>query len=614
MITFEFNFNLGKFVARVEKGSANFSQIVWWLKSHYSKYDSIYRVWTCSNEMTTKYYMEELSIYTEIKISDEDKFLLDNMLYPKDNSLFHSKIKLDKDYFKTHPVLEGKSGYEKYQEQVIKYCLGQNKAIIDLGVGHGKSYIIITVLHHLLTQGKADKAIFICRPEGVSNIKLEILIFLNGLVTENDIGIVDTQNRNIMDFFDKKIIITNYNTFRLSVNHYQKLNKKGKKIAKNPEKLQIDFSSFGSNIALILDEVQSIKNPSAIINNSLFIHIEYFKYIYGMSGSLGYKMVDYYGVLRAIARETIPYSPSVWKNYMCDSRGNYRPERILEFKNTLLNKYIISFPDAIKVAPIYRKNIILDMTPEMRKLYMAFIEKFITQKRDKEGKEVGNKELQNAFFYLLQFTCTPETVKDAFGFAWSIKKDPKYDALQSIIEKEVDENNKKLIIWVSYPLAGNLLKENLIKYNPLLITGDVKNTVKREDRFEEVQNWRKDDTRKIAIFSYVLKTSINIPEATRVVYWDVNPDNDHLVQSSGRTRRANSTEQTIAYHLLYDKSIDIYVQSYILASKAKVKETMMDKKEFSLEELKTVFNSKYVDNYALLEAQEEGESILNESD
>lgn len=598
MINFQFNFDLGRFTIKITKDSnaSSFTEIVSWLKQHYTKYDSKSHSWICDNEMTAKFYLEELKSFSDIYISDDDKYLLDNLIYPKDNNLHKYKVKLEKDYFKKFPILKGKEGFENYQEDTIKFLLSQNKGIVDLGVGHGKTYIIASVLYHLLVQGKIDKILFVCRPEGVLNMKLELLVFLQDIITEQDIAIVTTANREIENYFDKKIIITNYTTFRLSTQYYhaQKTKRKG---VKRPEKKVIDFNKFSSNLPIILDEVQTVKNDKSQVSNAIAIHAEDFKYIYGLSGSLGYKIEDYYGVLRIMANESIPYSPSIWRNYMMDALGKYRPERVLEFKEKLLSRYLISYPDAIKVAPIHHKNIILEMGDKMRRLYMDFVEKFILQARDVNGgEEITSKKIETSFFFLMQFTSTPELLKEKFNLSWSIKNDPKLEALKSIIDMEVDSDNRKMIIWVTYPKTGELLKEILASYDPLLITGDTKKTVEREDRFDAVQVWRKDPNKKIAIFSYVLKTSLNIPEATRVVYWDVNPDNDNLVQSGGRTRRANSTEQTIAYHLMYDGSVDIYVMFNILLKKGNMKRALTDS-ELTLSDMKKIFNAKYVDNY-----------------
>jgi len=152
-----------------------------------------------------------------------------------------------------------------------------------------------------------------------------------------------------------------------------------------------------------------------------------------------------------------------------------------------------------------------------------------------------------------------------------------------------------VILWTIYPRTANLLAKALKKYKPLVVHGEESTSVKKEDRAKVVDAWKKDPEQKLAIFSYVLATSINITEVNRQLYFDNTLDSDPRDQSLGRTRRATSKEPTITVYLLYDKSIDIYVYFNILEAKSTVKRTLNARGEVSLDLFKKVFNAKALD-------------------
>jgi hypothetical protein len=468
--------------------------------------------------------------------------------------------------------------------------------------------MISTIAYHLFKYGKIDCLLYLCKYEGSVNTKLEILRFFNGLIDESDIKVVT--ERNIEDFFDKKILIMTYNNLRMATTFYHGNVRVLKKVSnkktpkkinkpKHPTKSTIRFDQWGSKRMIVCDEGQLIKNATTQIFNCVNIHKEFFEYRSVLSGTLGYKVTDYYSICKFLSNEIIPYSHSVWLHYMEEPESGYKhvliPERVKEFKERVINKFIFSVPDCLKAPPLLEKKVFLDMSKTMVKKYQQFINSSILKARENNGGiELKGKNFPVLFPYLLQFTSSPALLSEEFGYDWDIGDDPKFKATLSLLENWIDENKQKVIIWTGYPNIGNLLKEKLSKYKPLVITGDLKNTVKMEERFEEVQKWRADPFRNLAIFSYVLSTSINIPEVNKVLYWDVISDADPRNQSKGRTRRATSTEQTEMIHLIYDKSVDVYVTHQILQTKTDVKNLMNSNKDLSLDEYKLIFNASAV--------------------
>lgn len=608
MIRIYFSFDTGLFHLSFPKSHIYFDDLVAFCKAQHLRYFPVYKEWGEEKAIRVMRYLDELKAYGEIQISEEDQYLISDSIYPAPKNLIRTKFPLDQEFLKKFSPIVGKPGFEDFQLQCIRHGLSQNHAIFDVGVGHGKTYIQTSILHHLLWKNKADKFLWVCKFEGLLNTKLEILRFLGEHFSEDDIAIVTTENRCIEDFFDKKVIIISYNTFRLASMYYyseahkpkrakkpkSKVLPKKKAVPKRPRQGYINFSSWGEKRVLIMDEGQSLKHHETQINHHIKLYSDQFWYQYVLSGTLGYSLGDYFSICKIFCDDLIPFTPSDWKDYVYgkDRRQVTTPipERAKEFKERVIDRYQISFHDAINVPDMIEKEIYLEMTSEMKSLYRKFVEKALERTRGDE--EVEGMQLANVFPYLLQFTSDPSLVASEFGSSWDFRDSPKIEAVLSLLETWIEEQDKKVIIWTGYPRIANALGVLLKKHKPLIIHGDEKTSVRREDRSALVEAWRRDPESKLAIFTYVVSTSINIPEVNRQIYFDNITDADPRDQSKGRTRRATSTEPTISVYLLYNQSLDIYVYYEILKKKSSVKKVLNSRGELSLEDYKKVFNAK----------------------
>jgi SNF2 family DNA or RNA helicase len=408
------------------------------------------------------------------------------------------------------------------------------------------------------------------------------------------------------NYFDKKVIVTNYTTFRLSNEYYHIIKQKIKKKKKDGTKLPkvkaggayIDFSKWGKpeELFIILDEGQSIKNYDSQQSQSLHYHKKYFDYRGVLSGSLGYKVLDYYSICKFLIPETIPYSYSEFRDYLTvrDSYGKtVKPVKVKEFKEKVLNELQISFnKDVLDLPPFIEEEIYIKMNDKMRNLYKSFIDQSVIDLVKKKEQELSGHQLENAFMYLSMFTSDPLLVKDKFNFSWEITDNPKTEIVDSMLDQMINNENKKTIIWCNYPRVINELKLVYKKYDPIVIHGDEKTSVKRLERDKTIQEFRTNNNKHLMICSYVLNSSIDLYEATRQIYWDNITDNDKRDQSKLREWRLGQKEAVKSYYLLFDNSIDIYIYNEILLKKGNVRNLMINKKELTLEDYKAVFNAK----------------------
>jgi hypothetical protein len=162
--------------------------------------------------------------------------------------------------------------------------------------------------------------------------------------------------------------------------------------------------------------------------------------------------------------------------------------------------------------------------------------------------------------------------------------------LKSLVEKYVDEEHRKIIIWGSHPSVLNKIAKVFEKYKPLVVHGDESTSLKRSERMTEVNKFKSDPNTKMLICNYVLATSISLIEFTAQVYWDLTSDIDSWVQSKKRFQGPLQKEKVITHHLLFDKTIDNYIYYDVLLQKSKVKDAISNKENLSLEDYKAIFN------------------------
>lgn len=598
------NINTGQFHININESSLKseiFNTIYLLLKNHYHlSYDSKLKEWYTKDAMLMMACLIDLQAYDTVEISEEDKEFIKDFIYPDDPEFKIVKKSIPADFIKEFPPLIGLPGKEDFQLKAMKKGIERNRLILDIAVRHGKTYITCGILYSMFQNNEVDKVLIVCRPEGLENFRIELLKFLHKYLTEEDIVIVDKKHRNIEEYFDKKIIISSYSTFRLSGAYYNTLkNKKSK--ARKPEKETINFASWGNKRTLILDEAQSINNHDSLQSHFLHLYKNNFYKRILLSGSLGYKFLKYYSLISFLLPNSLPYSFTVWSKYLTKSNShprdlfkpsNLKAEQVKEFKEKLIDKVQVSYHNCLPFTQNHENFIYIRMNEDMRKLYREFVESELKELLKDEVKVKTNKLIPR-FPYLIQFTSDPTLLKDKFKIgAWKLEDNPKIDVLSSLIEKHVDENKEKIVIWCKSPHMINLLAEHYKSYNPYKIHGVEKTSVKRDERIDELNDFKKSTTRHILFSNYVLSTSISMVEATTQIFYDLPLDNDPFEQSKARITGPLQKKETNTYYLMFNNSVDIYIWKNLLTMKQNVKDILSSKEELDLEDYKEIFNAK----------------------
>ena len=561
-----------------------FEDCVQIFKLNYLKYDSSTKEW---------FYPIRISIFTiidalkkndiEVDISQDDIDVIKLSLYPPSDELKKIKYSIDKTMIEMNPPLVGKEGYENFQLEATRKLVQRNRCYLDISCRHGKTWILCMAMGSLYKLGKIDRIFIICRNEGVENFKREILRFIP-YFKEDDIGVVYTYNRNIKEQFNKKIIITNYITFRLSCVY------ENPKASVKSKKPMIDFSKWGIHRMIVLDEVQSINHFDSIQTHLIQLHREYFEYRYGLSGTLGFNFLNWYSLSKFMLPQRMTMSYAEWRDYVSEGRYNERikDDKAKEFKETILNNLLITYHDCIVQPKDVEVITYCDMNDEMREIYKSVCEKYVFDIfKSGNGKMKSNDALLK-FGELSKLTSNPSLIEKYKDF--KIENNPKFDVLKSLLDKYINEQGNKVIIWSVHPQILNTLGKKLSKYKPLIIHGDTSTSVKKEDRITELDEFKKDSTRKILLTNKVLSTSISIVECCRQIYWDLPLNSDDLEQSKERIRGSLQTKQTETNYLLFSKSVDLYIWFEIISKKKKVRDVILNKEYMSDLDFKRMLN------------------------
>lgn len=564
--------------------SREFEECVELFKQNYLKFDSASKDWTFPIRIAVLNIVDNLKANgIETTISQDDVDVIKLSLYPPSNELKRVKYSLDKHMLELNPPLIGKEGFENFQLDASKKLVQSTRNLLDISCRHGKTYICCNAIGSLYKLGVIDRILVVCRNEGVSNFESEILRFIP-YFTEDDIAIVSTENRDIESYFDKKIIITNYITFRLSCAYY---NPKASIKSKKP---MIDFSKWGKTRCVVLDEVQSINHYDSLQTHMIQLHRDYFEYRYGLSGTLGFSFLNWYSLVKFMLPNRMTMSFSEWKNYITTGRFNDRiiESRAKEFKETILDKLLITYHDCI-VQPLDEQIITyVDMTENFRKIYKEICNKYITEIFELGNGKANPNDALLKFGELSKLTSNPSLIKGYENF--KIKDNPKFDILKSLLDKYINEQGKRVIIWSTHPSVLNELGKELAKYKPLIIHGDASTSVKKDERIDELNAFKKDPTRKILLTNKVLSTSISVTECSRQIYWDIPLNSDDLEQSMERIRGPKQTEQTETNFLLFSKSVDLYIWYEIIKKKSNVRKAILEKQELKIEDFKKMLN------------------------
>lgn len=150
-----------------------------------------------------------------------------------------------------------------------------------------------------------------------------------------------------------------------------------------------------------------------------------------------------------------------------------------------------------------------------------------------------------------------------------IKESAKLDRLEDIVE-ELVENNKKCVIFSNWTSMTDATMERLKKYNPAIITGDIK------DRQFEAKKFMEDDSCKCIIGTLgAMGTGLNLTAASTAIFLDSPWNRANKEQAEDRLHRIGTTETVNIITLVCKDTIDERIED-LIQSKGAVADALVD--------------------------------------
>lgn len=155
-----------------------------------------------------------------------------------------------------------------------------------------------------------------------------------------------------------------------------------------------------------------------------------------------------------------------------------------------------------------------------------------------------------------------------------IKESAKLDRLEELVE-DIVSNNQKVIIFSNWTQITDEISNRLLKYNPLVITGDTPDA----DRPLIIDKFQTDEASKVIIGTIgALGTGVTLTEANNVIFFDEPWNNALKEQAVDRTHRIGQKNSVNVYTLLTKNTIDERVHQLVLEKKD-LSDAIIDKAE-----------------------------------
>lgn len=496
-----------------------------------------------------------------------------------------------------HPEFLASPPLADYQTRAIKQGIHQSRCMFAHKQGLGKTFIAFGVLNHLWRNKLVDRCLILCRPEGVYNLRRELLRFQTFGITESDIYIADAKNRHPFES-DAKVVIMTYRSFLMlcddayKATHSHKgtteiVRKDGvtvtrKDYTKKWQNPPIDLSTWGTGRVLFCDESHSLKNRTARWSYAVDLESDYFRFRYLMTGTPYPKNIedlweqfhimdpniiakDYYSFLADIAVLGTKFSQYAVRYYKDSSIERFlekiKPWIIREFATDNLN-----LPDQLE------ERIYVPLSDKQRSIYQEFVSYRLQNIKDRgvDSKHLM-REIYNDFPRIQLAVTDPcmllgrvDSEKNPALFnkvkKYHFEDSPRVEICDSIVEKHLEEGSK-IIIWSGHPQVIENLAEHYKKYKPFVIHGGiVLPTGMSKDSYIDsiIEDFKKDPDRNILIASYLMiATSKNITEARVMIYYD-RPWNWAVEdQSKERNHRPGSSfDSILIYYLIGEKTLE----------------------------------------------------------
>ena len=493
-----------------------------------------------------------------------------------------------------------------YQEDIVKFCIDRNSALVAAGCGCGKTIIMLDTFLELKKQGKISsdgKCLVVAKSSLKVQWKREIERF-----SKLKAGIVDTYKKTIGNLAIKKkaleeemqeLLSKKFNRPSAIIDLKSKINALDKEIE---EKFSAQFSSYFDIFivnyetlrdnevrkalrktkleCVIADEVHLIKTDTSARSKALYEFSD-IKYRYGATATpIKKNPLDAYGITRFI-EPTLFKSKTAFSNHYLtfNSFGRVSGSKNEKDLNEALSKIMIvktkeevssQLPD---VVPVVRYCSLEPKQVDMTERLLKEIQEYKEEERGIIAKYRGNPpagdpDLANCQANIMarqtfaqELANTEELLKESesnLAKAYITKsKSNKIELLLDLLE-ELLANDEKVVIFSKYRKLQPILEREIKKRFEGLELAFVNGEMSSEARYEEVYTkFRDNENCKVLLMSDAGAEGISISWCKYLI--EMEPADSYLIQTQrrGRIERADSIHDTVyVYQLIAEGSYD----------------------------------------------------------
>lgn len=331
---------------------------------------------------------------------------------------------------------------------------------------------------------------------------------------------------------------------------------------------------------LIVDESHKVKTPGASRTKKVFLlsQLSSVKHRYIMTGTpvlnSPMDLFSQYKILdggETFGKNFDRFKNEYFVNLNAGTRFNYPDWKMKEGALSQITEKIkptsvsLKKADCLKLPPLVRKKIFVELSPEQARLYKEMARDFVTYF---QGRAVIAQMALTKLLRLMQIVSgfvQTEGENGNPGVLRSIEDNPRQAALSELLEEILPSG--KVIVWANFRQNYEQIRQvcESLKVSYAQIHGEIN----EKDQFRAIDTFTKDPDCQVLIGSPgSLGCGVNLTVAPYSIFYSRSFSLEHSVQAEARTYRAGSEvhQRLTRYDLIAEGTVDEYI-SQKLANK-----------------------------------------------
>ena len=224
-----------------------------------------------------------------------------------------------------------------------------------------------------------------------------------------------------------------------------------------------------------------------------------------------------------------------------------------------------------ELPPKLFENIYVEFNNEEKIIYNAIKNEIANELKEYQiTKVLDDKFLKNILVRMIRLKQTADSLKLISEHDFSSKT----KALKELL-KDIIHSGSKALIYTQFSKMADILVDELKEYNPLLISGRIKN----DERMSNVKLFQNKEENKILISTDAGGIGLNLFRAQYVIHFDLPWSISKLTQREDRAHRIGQKENVTIYKMIVENTIDEYVLKVLHKKEKMVEEILGDKEK-----------------------------------